>query len=201
MNYGAVILAGGKGERFHGAKQFIEFHGKKLWEYPFIRMLSIADRRNIVVVGVDVGGGRTRTESVRIGLDNLPDTVDRVIILEAARPLVTDEQIKTLLEDEHKSVSLVKPLVNTVIKRSGEYLNREELYELLVPQAFDFHMLKRAYEEGNFENMTDETRVMFEFYSEKPFFIETGQNLFKVTYPEDLIILESLYQKQTGGNS
>ena len=44
--------------------------------------------------------------------------------------------------------------------------------------------------------MTDETRVMFEYHGIRPHFIETGNNLFKVTYPGDLDIIESIYQAQ-----
>lgn len=72
------------------------------------------------------------------------------------------------------------------------FLNREELYELLVPQAFDFQLLKTALDSGKFKNMTDETRVMFEYHGIKPHFIETTENLIKVTYQRDLPIIESL---------
>ena len=44
--------------------------------------------------------------------------------------------------------------------------------------------------------MTDETRAMFEYHGIKPHFIETSSNLFKVTYPGDLSIIESIYQSQ-----
>ena len=43
--------------------------------------------------------------------------------------------------------------------------------------------------------MTDETRVMFEYHSIKPTLIETENNLYKVTYPGDLMIIESIYQR------
>ena len=43
--------------------------------------------------------------------------------------------------------------------------------------------------------MTDETRAMYEYHGIKPHFIETESNLFKVTYPGDLDIIELIYQK------
>lgn len=52
--------------------------------------------------------------------------------------MVTKEQIQQLLEDDHSSVSFVRPLVNAVIYRNGTYINREDLYELLTPQAVDY---------------------------------------------------------------
>lgn len=65
---------------------------------------------------------------------------------------------------------------------------------MLVPQAFDFKMLFKAYGSGKFKDMTDETRVMYEYYGIKPTMIETDNNLYKVTYPGDLLVIESIYQ-------
>ena len=149
---------------------------------------------NIVVVGVDIPGGETRTESVVKGLHQLSPNTERVIIAEAARPLVTKRQIEEILYVNAPSVSFVMPLVNTIIKREGIYINREEMYELLTPQAFDYQLICRALYSGKFKNMTDETRVMFEFYGIKPHLIETTENLFKVTYKRDLPIIESLME-------
>lgn len=68
MKYGAVILAAGRGARFHGTKQDVIFHGKPLWRWPFDLLCELVDKENIVIVGKDVAGGNTRTESVKIGL-------------------------------------------------------------------------------------------------------------------------------------
>lgn len=193
--YGAIILAAGKGTRFHGDKQNIVFHGKPLWRYPLDLLIDIIPRSNIVVVGKDIEGGQTRSGSVFNGLKALDNTTERVIILEAARPLVTMEQIKLLLESKESSISFVMPLVNTVVYRDGNYIDRNKLYDLLVPQAFDCKLLKKAYETGKYSDMTDETRVMYEEYGIKPCFVETDQNLFKVTYPRDIAILESIYEQ------
>lgn len=194
---GVILLAAGLGTRFHGKKQDILFHDKPLWRYAYETALEIVGKENIVAVGKDIPGGATRTESVKIGLAALPKTVDRVIIVEAARPMVTKEQIRQLLDDPHPSSTFVRPLVNTVIYRDGTYVNRNEMYDLLTPQAFDRKMLEEAYRSERFNDMTDETRVMFEFFGEKPHFIETeANNLFKITYPGDLDIIESIYKAQ-----
>ncbi len=196
MSYSAIILAAGQGNRYKAKKQDIIFHGKPLWNYTYETTLSVIPRERVVVVGKDIQGGETRTGSVINGLKALPDDTDRVIIIEAARPMLTKTQILELLEDKYPSTSFVRPLVNTVIYRDGRYLNRNELYDLLTPQAFDYKLLLEAYESGIFNDMTDETRTMFEFHGIKPHFIETDSNLFKVTYPGDLEIIESIYQKQ-----
>ena len=191
-------MAAGQGTRYHGKKQDLIFHGKPLWRYAYETTLSVVGKDNIVAVGKDMPGGQTRSWSVRIGLEALPKCVDRVILVEAARPMVTNEQIIQLLEDSYPSSTFVRPLVNTVIFRNGTYVNRNEMYDMLTPQAFDRNMLQKAYESGRFEDMTDETRVMFEYYGVKPHFVETESNLFKITYPGDLDILESIYRTRFG---
>ncbi len=196
MKYGAILLAAGKGNRYHDVKQDIEFHGKPLWKYPHDLLVSILGKENVVAVGKEIEGGETRTGSVLNGLKALSEDTDRVIIVEAARPMLTREQVLELLYDEHPSVSFVRPLVNTVIYRDGRYLNRSELYDLLTPQAFDYKLLLQAYLSGKFYDVTDDTRIMFEYHSVKPHFIETGSNLFKVTYPGDLEIIEAIYRAQ-----
>lgn len=196
MKYGAILLAAGKGTRYHEKKQDLIFHDKPLWRYAYETAMSVVGKENIVVVGKDFPGGDTRTGSVMKGLEALPSDVDRVIIVEAARPMVTREQVIQLLEDPYPSSTFVRPLVNTVIFRDGTYLDRNSLYDLLTPQAFDLKMLLDAYRSNRFNDMTDETRVMFEYYGVKPHFIETNSNLFKITYPGDLDVLESIYQTQ-----
>lgn len=194
--YGAILLAAGSGTRYHGKKQDLLFHDKPIWRYAYETALSIVGEGNIIAVGKDIQGGVTRTGSVMNGLEALPDNVDRVIIVEAARPMVTKEQVAQLLNDPYPSSTFVRPLVNTVIFRDGTYVNRSELYDLLTPQAFDKNMLLEAYHSNRFNDMTDETRVMFEYHGVKPHFIETESNLFKITYPGDLEIIESIYKMQ-----
>lgn len=190
--YGAIVLAGGKGERFHGRKQFAEIKGRPLWRFVYDKLINLVEEDNIVVVGVDCPGGETRSQSVAEGLKRLNSATERVIITESARPLVTLEQLQILLNDSAPSTSFVIPLVNTVVKRDGNYINREELYELLTPQAFDYKMIVEAMNSGRFVNMTDETRVMYEYFGIKPHFIETTENLIKVTYQRDVAIVEKL---------
>ena len=188
---GAVILAAGSGTRFKKKKQFETINGKEMWRHVYDKALHVVNREKIVVVGVDIPGGSTRSRSVYIGLESLCDC-DRVIILEAARPLVTEEQIEKLLNDESASVTFALPLVNTVIGRDGTYYNRDSLFDLLTPQAFHFNMLKQAYKTGKYMDTTDETIVMYQEYGIKPHFIIEGENLIKVTYERDIEIIKNL---------
>lgn len=195
---GAIVLAGGKGERFRGQKQFVCLNGVPLWKIVRDKAEEVLGGQNIVVVGVDVTGGETRTQSVINGMRALQPETTRVIILEAARPLVRSAQIRELLCAEEPSVSFVMPLVNTVIRRTGDYLNRDDLYELLTPQAFDYRRLMQALDSGRFTDMTDETRIMYEYWNAPPRLIETTENLIKVTYQRDIPIIERLMEEEKG---
>lgn len=194
-----IILAGGCGTRFGSPvkKQFIEFHGKELWRHLYDTAISVFKPENIVVVGIDIPGGVTRNASVKNGLDWIEEKGDcgRVVICEAARALVTESQLRAIVSNESKSCSFVLPVVDTVILTDKTYLNRAECRHLVSPQAFDFSLLFQAYCGCRLDEIrTDETRLMFETYGIEPEFLEGEQNLFKVTYPKDIAVLESIYK-------
>ena len=85
---GAIVLAGGKGTRFHQQKQFVQLWGKELWRHVYDKACQLIPKEQIIVVGVDVPGGETRSGSVMNGLNGLKES-EKVLLLEAARPLVT----------------------------------------------------------------------------------------------------------------
>jgi 2-C-methyl-D-erythritol 4-phosphate cytidylyltransferase len=192
---GAVILAGGSGQRFHGQKQFVSINGKPLWRHVFDKAIEVIDKSNVVVVGVDVPGGSTRSLSVINGLAAL-NPCQKVVILEAARPMVTIQNIETLVNTDADSITFVAPCVDTIIMRNKSYLDRKDCFRLQTPQAFNFQLLKDAYATDKYQDMTDETRVMFEEYGILPTFVEGGENLFKITYPGDLYWVEHLMKDE-----
>lgn len=198
-NVYAIILAAGKGTRFHNQKQFLEFHGKPLWRHLYDTLSLVLPKNKIIVVGVDICGGSTRSESVKIGLQWIHDNgiCDKVLIMEAARPLVTRKQIEDVIASNSKSVCFVKPVVDTVILKNKTYLNRADCLHLVSPQAFDFKLLYEAYTNCDLSEIrTDETRLMNDTYGIKPDFIEGDDNLYKVTYPKDIAIIEEIYKQQ-----
>ena len=198
----AVVLAGGFGTRFGERKQFVDFMGKPVYKHVYEKAVSLLGFKNVIVVGVDIPGGITRSHSVINGLNHFKqkgEKYNKVLIAEAARPLVTIEQMKRLIDIDAPSATFVQPLVNTIIKKDVEFINRNEYLELLTPQCFDFEMLYKAYSEKSDWDMTDETRVIYERFKIKPRFIEGGQNLTKLTYLKDLPYLEHLFRLQQEG--
>lgn len=194
----AIILAGGSGTRFGGEvkKQFLEFHGKPLWRHLYDTVISVIPKENVVVVGIDIPGGQTRSGSVKNGLDWIKEKGNcrRVICMEAARALVTKQQIEEIINSKSPSCCFVTPVVDTVILTNKTYLTRSECRHLVSPQAFDFNLLYEAYANCDLSEMrTDETRLMNDTYGIKPDFLEGGDNLYKVTYPKDIAVIEQIY--------
>ena len=98
MNLWAIILAGGKGTRFGGKKQFLDLFGKPLYKYSLEVLQEFAQGVVLVVPREDVErlkkrekdilvveGGKERYESSKKGLENLPDGVTHVLIHDAHR--------------------------------------------------------------------------------------------------------------------
>ena len=154
---GAIILAGGKGTRFHQQKQFVKLWGKELWRHVYDKAFQLIPKEQIVVVGVDVPGGVTRSGSVMNGLNTLK-ACEKVLLIEAARPLVTVEQLQTLIDCDGDSITFVAPCIDTIIKKDKTYLNRNECLRMQTPQAFNYDLLKRAYDTGKYTDMTDELK-------------------------------------------
>lgn len=198
MKNAAIVLAGGQGTRYGQQKQFIVLNGKPLWQHVHDKVSKFVDESDVCVVGVDVEGGATRSQSVINGLRylaNKGEKYSRLIILEAARPLITEQQIKDILEDGHPSCTFVLPLKSTVIMKDGTYLDRSQMWKMATPVAFDFKKFYCAYLTGKYLDFTDDTRVMYEEYGIKPFFLQGGENLLKLTYQSDLPVLESLMMR------
>lgn len=198
ISYGVIILAAGKGTRFGSEKQHVIFKGKELWDFVLSRVCEFVPRCNVVVVGVDTKGGVTRSMSVINGLKFLEAKklqFERLLILEAARPLVTDSQYLQILEDSHPSSTFALPLVSTIVSKEGKYLDRNQYYRLSTPVAFNYSLFKDAYFSGKFTDLTDDTRIMFEQYGITPFFIMGDENLLKITYKSDLLILNNLAER------
>lgn len=195
----AVIeLAAGQGTRFGERKQFVEFHGKPLWRHIYDNVINLVPKQNVVVVGVDVPGGIVRSQSVINGLNELINRekhFERIVIVEAARPLVTIQQLEDIINDKHKSTTYALPLVSTIIKKDGTYLDRNEFYKMSTPVAFDFELFSNAYLSDKHYDFTDDTRVMYEHYGIRPYFLEGSENLLKLTYQSDLSVLETLSQR------
>ena len=65
------------------------------WEQPAI---LLAEELGASKVAACVAGGETRSESVRLGVAEVPDEATVIVVHDAARPVLPDDVIPRLLE-------------------------------------------------------------------------------------------------------
>jgi 2-C-methyl-D-erythritol 4-phosphate cytidylyltransferase len=129
------------------------------WEEPTI---LLAEELGCSKVSSCVTGGETRAESVKRGLDEVPDEAAVVLVHDAARPYVDDgviERVLAALTEGWDGAVPALPVSDTVKRVEGERivetLTRAELRAVQTPQAFIANVLRDAYEHGDLATATD----------------------------------------------
>ncbi|MGW7436136.1 2-C-methyl-D-erythritol 4-phosphate cytidylyltransferase [Streptomyces sp. NPDC054849] len=167
---------------------------------------TLPERTEVLVVA----GGATRQESVRAGLDALPQDVTSVLIHDAARPLVPVDTVDSVVEavrDGAGAVVPALPLADTVKEvepgRPGEpepvvaTPERARLRAVQTPQGFDLATLLRAHAaiavDG--EGATDDAG-MVERLGVPVLVIPGHEEAFKVTRPLDLVLAEAVLARR-----
>ncbi|MFF8845708.1 2-C-methyl-D-erythritol 4-phosphate cytidylyltransferase [Streptomyces sp. NPDC015127] len=154
-----------------------------------------------------VPGGDTRQESVRLGLDALPEGIDIVLVHDAARPLVPVDTVDAVIEavrDGAPAVVPALPLADTVKEiepaPEGEpepvvaTPERARLRAVQTPQGFDHDTLVRAHETVT-GDVTDDAS-MVEQLGLKVVVVPGHEEAFKVTRPLDLVLAEAVLARR-----
>jgi 2-C-methyl-D-erythritol 4-phosphate cytidylyltransferase len=146
-----------------------------------------------------VAGGATRSESVRAALAAAP-AADRVVVHDAARPLVTPGHFEAVLAalDEADCATAAAPLTDTV-KEAGPdrwvtgTLDRSRLWATQTPQAFRRAALERALavDREVLAQATDDAWLV-ERSGGSVRVVESSPANFKITTPYDLRVAELL---------
>lgn len=150
------------------------------------------------VVGV---GGATRAQSVLAGLHALRArgafAHDWVLVHDAARCLVTPEQINTLLEacqDDPVGGLLAHPLADTLklaqSDRVASTVDRSDKWLAQTPQMFRMGLLTQALELAG-DTVTDESSAL-EAMGLQPRLVKGSAQNFKVTFAEDFALAEAI---------
>lgn len=174
---GVIIVAGGRGTRIGGEelKQFRWIGGKPMLLHSVQAFHERDDVAMVVVVlpQEHVGdpppwlfqcdterlllsvGGRERSDSVRNGLEDLPEDAAITVVHDAARPFITHRTIDAVVNEARGGRCAVPglPVVDTLkrVGRDGEVLDtvdRLGLMRIQTPQAFPRELLERAHAEA-----------------------------------------------------
>ncbi len=154
-----------------------------------------------------VGGGEHRHDSVRAGLKRLNADAMYVAVHDAARPLITPEQIERVYEASRSSgaATLAEPVADT-LKRADVNLvvsgsvDRHQLYAMQTPQIFERQLLEKAYRAVSEKkiSVTDEVSAV-ELLDHKIALVVNDDFNFKITYPRDLALAEFVLRQRTAG--
>jgi 2-C-methyl-D-erythritol 4-phosphate cytidylyltransferase len=215
----AIIVAAGDSRRMGFDKLFAVIAGKPVIAHT-LRSFELANSVDgIVVVAREdrhdeikkivrdenfkkvrsiIPGGKRRQDSVRAGLDHLESTARYVAVHDAARPLITAEQIEHVFTQcqIHGAAALAGP-INDTLKRAAadllvtESVDRLELYAMQTPQMFERALIDEAYRAVYAENIlvTDEVSAL-ERLGRKITLVLNDDFNFKITYPRDLPLAE-----------
>jgi 2-C-methyl-D-erythritol 4-phosphate cytidylyltransferase len=226
----AIILAAGKSCRFGGStpKQFvllshqpivkyslIEFNKSKLvsqivvavsqdrkdfFQQQIVKNLSLRKPVSIVI------GGKHRQDSVYNALLSLSPETKKVIIHDAARPLITADFIDKLIRSCTNKTSVIAavPVTDTVKqsidKRVEKTLNRDSLWLAQTPQVFPYEIILAAHKRAKQENIqaTDDAALV-EILSYPVKIVASSRQNLKITEPLDLLIAERIMEKRDRG--
>ena len=219
-----VILAGGTGSRMKAdrPKQFLPLRGKMIIKYSLDLFLNdIEGICKVVVVLAEqyrqdfkeysdrvtfADPGAERQDSVKSGLDSCPDDAALVAIHDAARPLVTPDEIYSVFGDarEHGAAVLGVP-VKATVKESGDgkfvlrTVDRSRLWEVHTPQVIEPALLKRGFAKVDKEKLeiTDDVSVVEQLGAPVRLTLGEYTNL-KVTTPDDMVVAGQILDQRSG---
>ena len=165
----ALVVAAGSGERLGASapKALVVCGGKPLLTWSLESLAAVPEITEVVValpagvIAADVlpsgvtgvPGGRERSHSVRAALAAVAGNHDLVVVHDAARPLITSEEITRVLQAVRGDVDgaiAAAPVTDTIKVAGGEdrmverTLDRSALWSVQTPQVFRRAVLERV---------------------------------------------------------
>lgn len=220
----AIIVAAGSGKRFGGAlpKQYLTIGGetiieksiKAIYNNKLVDILCVVISREHEYLFKPIAakyerliycfGGKARQDSVRLGLEKLREySPEFVLIHDAARPFVSDQIIKNVVEGL-KNFEAVLPAVKVkdTIKISddmvvNETLPREKLYAAQTPQGFKFGTIISLHQKYSGQEFTDDV-ALAEKDGIRVKIVDGEYTNYKITTEEDIKKMEKQKQIRVG---
>lgn len=163
----------------------------------FLKQFGIDEKINICA------GGESRQESVynaAMFLKPIASADDIVVIHDGARPCVSSETILeniALCQETSEPVSTVLPVVDTMIRKPYQTIDRDGLYTVQTPQTFRFSQILSLHESARargLKNISDDAQLAT-LSSLPVHFAKGSRKNFKITSPEDLEIFGCYIRK------
>jgi 2-C-methyl-D-erythritol 4-phosphate cytidylyltransferase len=223
----AIIVAAGDSRRMGFDKLFVAIAGKPVIAHTICAFQRTNSVNEIIVVAREdrhdeiktivrdeksekvrsiIPGGKHRQDSVRAGLDHLDSATRWVAVHDAARPLITPEQIERVFQQcaNHGAAALAEPINDTLKRADSDLLvsgsvDRDQLYAMQTPQIFERQLIEEAYRAVCAENIfvTDEVSVV-ERMGRKVVLVVNSDFNFKITYPRDLPLADFVLKQRMG---
>jgi 2-C-methyl-D-erythritol 4-phosphate cytidylyltransferase / 2-C-methyl-D-erythritol 2,4-cyclodiphosphate synthase len=153
-------------------------------------------------------GGQTRAQTVRNGLASLSQEADAdptmVWVHDAARPAIAQVQLASLLQalDQAPVGAILAIAVADTLKQVDEgsiqaTLLRSTLWQAQTPQCFELQQLIEALDVASEQGIavTDEASAI-EAMGLKPLIVAGSSHNFKVTSPEDAVLMEAVLNRR-----
>ncbi|WP_321286494.1 2-C-methyl-D-erythritol 4-phosphate cytidylyltransferase [uncultured Sunxiuqinia sp.] len=214
----ALIVAGGVGQRMGAEvpKQFIRIAGKPILIWTIERFKAFDKDINIVLVLPEsqfnywkeialefnlsksivlAKGGETRFQSVRSGLNQIPD--ERIVFIhDGVRPLVSSETLDNCyrMALEKGNALPVAPVVESLRQVDGDqskHVDRSQYRLVQTPQTFRSSTIKQAYQQAEVPFFTDDASVC-EANGVPIHLVDGNVENLKITRPIDLVIATAL---------
>ena len=212
MKYSAIITAGGTSSRFGNTNKLLEkIYGKEIIKYT-VEAFERANIDEIIICANQsiistlnkffkdyqkvkiIKGGNSRQESVYNGLQVA--TGEFVLIHDGARPMITPEIIKNVMDEvvKKKAISVMTKTVDTIkeVDENGKIIktiDRSKLYNTQTPQAFETSLIKNIHEKLKGQNFTDDAG-MVEASGIDVYIVNGDYRNIKVTTKADLALAQ-----------
>lgn len=205
-----IVVAGGSGARFGTRKQLASFRGKRVidWSLDALRQhvaglivvvpADLADGSTTVdpplSADVVVAGGVSRSESVRSGLAEVPDSARWVLVHDAARPLADSDLVTRVLGGlaDADAVVPVVPVTDSLRSVYGGGVDRADFVAVQTPQGFSVEVLRAAHAAGH--DASDDASLVDQAGGAVTHVDGDARNL-KITVPHDLVVADVLLKE------
>lgn len=219
---GAVIVAAGNASRMGGIdKVMAQLRGEPMIKRTVrefqncdaISEIVVVTREDLILpirelcagmekVKAVVAGGKSRQESVGLGLNALSDKVKLAAVHDGARPLITWQVIDRVVRaaNTYGAAAPAIPVKDTIKTVQGGIVkntpDRSTLFAVQTPQIFDFDLLRGALKKAQLDGaqVTDDCSAV-ERMGMSVKIVEGDERNIKVTTPLDLTIAHLLLEE------